>query len=117
MRDHRKLDVFHLADALVVLVYNATRAFPREEMFGLTAQMRRCAVSIPANIVEGCARRSDRDYSRFLEIAFGSLRELGYFIDLAGRLEYVTSHVAGELRITQGRTAAALASLIRARRS
>jgi len=111
------LEVFRLADALTMLVYRATRCFPREELFGLTAQMRRCAVSVPANIVEGCARRGDRDYARFLEIAFGSVRELGYFIDLAARLDYVTVSITAELRTAQARTAAALAALIRVRRS
>ena len=117
MRDHRKLEVFHLADALVALVYRATRGFPSEEVFGLVAQMRRCAVSVPANIVEGCARRSERDYGRFLDISFGSVRELGYFIDLSARLNYIAAGNAEELRTAQGRTAAALAALIRARRS
>lgn len=117
MRDHRKLEVFHSADALAMLVYRTTRSFPREEAFGLMSQMRRCAVSVPANIVEGCARGSERDYARFLDISFGSLRELGYFIDLAGRLDYLTSDAADELRTTHGRTAAALAALVRIRRS
>ena len=117
MRDHRKLEVFHLADALTMLIYRSTRGFPREEVFGLTAQMRRCAVSVPANIVEGCARGSERDYARFLDISFGSVRELGYFIDLAVRLNYVTSDHAEELRTAHGRTAAALAALVRTRRS
>jgi four helix bundle protein len=117
MRDHRKLEVFHLADALAMQVYRVTRGFPREEAYGLTAQMRRCAVSVPANIVEGCARRSERDYARFLDISFGSVREIGYFIDLAARLSYLTGDIAEELRTTQSRTAAALAALVRARRS
>jgi len=116
MRDHRRLEVFQLADALVVLVYHATRHFPREEAFGLTAQMRRSAVSVPANIVEGCARQSERDYARFLDISFGSVREIGHFIDLAARLKYLSSDVAAELRTTQSRTAAALAALVRTRR-
>ncbi len=117
MRDHRKLEVYQLADALVVLVYHATRHFPREEAFGLTAQMRRSAVSVPANIVEGCARQSERDYARFLDLAFGSLREIGYFIDLAARLQLLNSDIAEELRSAQGRTAAALAALLRTRRT
>ncbi|MFN8627418.1 MAG: four helix bundle protein [Candidatus Binatia bacterium] len=115
MRDHRKLEVFHLADSLALLVYRATQGFPREEMFGLTAQMRRSAVSVAANIVEGCARHGERDYSRFLDLSFGSLREVGYFIDLAARLNYLPGDVADDLRTIQSRTAAALAALLRAR--
>jgi four helix bundle protein len=116
MRDHRKLEVFHLADDLAMSVYGATRGFPREEVFGLAAQMRRSAVSVPANIVEGCARQGERDYVRFLDISFGSVREIGYFIDLAARLNYITGDVAEEHRVTQSRTAAALAALLRTRR-
>ena len=117
MRDHRKLDAFRLADALTMAVYSAMRCFPSTEMFGLTAQMRRSSVSAAANIVEGCARRSDREYNHSLDIAFGSVRELGYFIELAARLDYLTACKADELRAAQGRTAAALAALIRTRRS
>ena len=74
MRDHTKLRAFELADEVVLLIYRATREFPKEEMYGLTSQMRRAAVSVPSNIVEGCARESQAEYLRFLEIAFGSLR-------------------------------------------
>ncbi len=56
MRDHTKLRAFELADEVAVLIYQSTRGFPREEIYGLTSQMRRAAVSVPANIVEGCAR-------------------------------------------------------------
>ena len=76
MRDHYKLRAFELGDKLTMMVYQATRHFPREEIYGLTSQMRRAAVSVPSNIVEGCTRESHGEYLRFLEIAFGSLREL-----------------------------------------
>ena len=76
MRDHTKLRAFELADEVTIMIYRVTRTFPREEIYGLTSQMRRAAVSIPSNIVEGCARNSQTEYLRFLEIAFGSLREL-----------------------------------------
>jgi four helix bundle protein len=85
MRDHTKLRVFELADEVAVLVYQATAGFPKEELFGLTSQIRRAAVSVPSNIVEGCARESEADYLRFLTIAFGSLRELHYQLNLSER--------------------------------
>lgn len=89
MRDHRKLRAFNLADELVLNIYRITRLFPREELLGLTSQMRRAAVSVPSNIVEGCARESQSEYLRFLEIAFGSLRELHYQFGLSERLGYL----------------------------
>ena len=72
MRDHTKLRAFELADELAFLTYSLTRGFPKEEIYGLTSQMRRAAVSVPSNIVGGCARESQVEYLRFLEIAFGS---------------------------------------------
>jgi four helix bundle protein len=89
MRDHTKLRAFELADEVVVLVYRATAAFPREELFGLTSQIRRAAVSVPSNIVEGCTRDSEAEYLRFLNIAFGSLRELHYQLNLSKRLGFL----------------------------
>jgi len=81
-----------LADEVVLLIYQATRKFPKEEMYGLTSQMRRAAVSVPSNIVEGCARESQAEYLRFLVIAFGSLRELHYQLGLSKRLGYSDEH-------------------------
>jgi four helix bundle protein len=92
MRDHTKLKAFELADEVAVLVYQITAGFPKEEMYGLTSQIRRAAVSVPSNIVEGSARDSQADYLRFLTIAFGSLRELRYQLDLSKRLEYLSNH-------------------------
>jgi len=89
MRDHTKLRAFELADEVALLIYQVTAGFPKEELYGLTAQMRRAAVSVPSNIVEGCARDSQADYLRFLYIAFGSLRELHYQLGLSKRLGYL----------------------------
>jgi four helix bundle protein len=88
MRNHTKLRAFELADELAIMIYRVTKAFPKEEVYGLSSQMRRAAVSVPSNIVEGCARESQAEYFRFLEIAFGSLRELHYQFSLARRLGY-----------------------------
>lgn len=89
MRDYRKLRAFELADELAFATYQATRGFPKEELFGLTSQMRRAAVSVASNIVEGCARNSQADYLHFLDMAFGSANELGYQASLAHRLGYL----------------------------
>ena len=113
MRDHRKLDAFRLSDNLAVAVYQTTRNFPKSELFGLTSQVRRAAVSVPANIVEGCGRPSEKDFLRFLGIAFASVREVGYLIDLSNRLGFVDEQKTGELLNLQSRVAAALTALMR----
>jgi four helix bundle protein len=112
-RDHRKLKAFELADKLVLETYAATRSFPADERFGLTSQMRRAAVSAPANIVEGCARRTQRDYIRFLDISLGSLRELGYYIDLSNRLGFLSDEIAKRIGELHDETSRVLAALIR----
>jgi four helix bundle protein len=89
MRDHTKLRAFEMADEIVIWIYQKTKGFPRDEIYGLTSQLRRASVSVPANIVEGCARESQAEYLRFLEIASGSLREAHYLCSLAKRLGYL----------------------------
>lgn len=91
MRDHNKLRAFELADEIAVLIYRVTINFPKAETYSLTSQIRRAAVSVPSNIVEGCARESQTEYLRFLEISFGSLRELHYQIGLSNRLCYLSN--------------------------
>ncbi len=116
MRDHKKLRAFELADKVAVLIYQATRSFPKDEIYGLTSQMRRAAVSVPSNIVEGCARESQTEYLRFLEIAFGSIRELHYQFDLATRLGYANNSDVAECESRIVETEKVLSALIRSMR-
>jgi four helix bundle protein len=117
MRDHKKLRAFELADEVAILTYLETRNFPKEEMYGLTSQMRRSAVSVPSNIVEGCARESQTEFLRFLEIAFASLRELRYQFGLSERLGYFdeNSFTGYDSKLLE--TEKVLGSLIRSLRS
>lgn len=112
-RDHRKLRAFELADELTLSVYQHTRVFPVDERYGLTSQIRRAAVSVAANIVEGAGRDSEPDFVRFLSIALASLREVGYYIDLARRLNYLGSAEADSLMKQYNETASVLHGLIR----
>jgi four helix bundle protein len=93
-RDFKKLEVFHMADQLVVEVYRATLTFPVEERYGLQAQLRRASVSVPSNIVEGSARESNKEYAHFLRVACGSATEARYLFSVARRLQYLESAVA-----------------------
>jgi four helix bundle protein len=116
MRDHTKLRAFELADEVVLLIYQITRGFPEQERYGLTSQMRRAAVSVPSNIVEGCARESQTEYLRFLEIAFGSLRELHYQFDLSIRLGYSNGHDISNCESKFMETEKVLGALLRSMR-
>ncbi len=86
----RKLAVWQLADDLALQIYKLTSAFPRTERYGLTSQMRRAALSVPTNIVEGYSRRGDKELAHFLNIAYGSLSELKYLVHFSSRLEYLS---------------------------
>ena len=87
-RNHRTLKAWQQAMDLVESVYVATSTFPAHEQFGLTSQMRRAAVSVPANVAEGFARNGSKELLHFLGIASGSLSELDTLVELAGRLNY-----------------------------
>ncbi len=112
-RDHRKLRVFHLADDLLLRVYRVTQRFPDTERFGLQSQVRRAAVSVTTNIVEGSARRSEAEYLSFLNVSAGSAAEARYLIDLSARLGLVPHSDAASLDVGYGELLAGLCSLIR----
>jgi len=97
MKDFRKLKVWEKAHQLTLKVYKVTEQFPREELYGLTSQIRRACVSIPTNISEGCVRSSDADFSRFLYISLGSTSELEYLILLSMDLKIIKNELHIEL--------------------
>lgn len=92
IKHFRQLDAWEEAHRLVLMVYEVTKTFPRDERFGLISQMRRAAVSIPANVAEGFKRHGVRDKIRFYNISEGSLEELKYFFILSEDLGYVASN-------------------------
>lgn len=89
MKDYRKFAVWQKSHQLTLDIYKMVSGFPKAELFGLTSQMKRSSASIPTNIAEGCGRSTDRDFCRFLVIAFGSANELEYQIILSSSLEFV----------------------------
>ena len=93
MKTHKDLDVWKKSIDLVTTLYSMTNSFPKDELFGLTSQIRRAAVSIPSNIAEGAARRSQKEFTQFLYIALGSQQELDTQLIIANNLKYINSNM------------------------
>ncbi len=89
MKDFRQLEVWQRSHRLVLSIYGTTRTFPKDEQYGITGQLRRCIVSIPANLAEGCGRDTDAELKRFIDIAHGSASEAEYFLLLSFDLGYL----------------------------
>ena len=99
MQDFRNIQVWQKAYDLTREIYKATKVFPPEEMYGLTSQLRRAAMSIPCNIAEGCYRSTDADFARFLDIAIGSASEVECQLLLAHDLGYQRQGESEELLV------------------
>ena len=100
-KGYHRLVVWQRAHELAILIYRKTRLFPKSELYGLTSQLRRAALSVPANIVEGYSRKSKKEFLRFLGIARGSLSECEYFLEFARELKFFTKEnyeALGKLR-------------------
>ncbi len=101
MKDFRDLNVWQKAHQSTLRVYQVTATFPREELYGLTTQLRRAAASVAANLAEGCGRNGDAEFSRFCSIALGSASELQYHLLLARDLKLIK---ADDYELVAGRT-------------
>ena len=112
MKDFRQLQVWGKAHEMVKEIYHLTIYFPKEEMFGLTSQLRRAGVSIPANIAEGCGRGTDADIKRVLQISFGSASEVEYLVFLSFELSYIREDYYKKLQTNISEIKKMLASLI-----
>ncbi len=97
METHRDLNVWKVAVDFVTTIYKTTGSFPPSELFGLTNQMRRAAVSIPSNIAEGAGRKSPKEFCQFLSFALGSVAELETQLIISGNLKYITQNQKDEL--------------------
>ncbi len=116
-RDLRKFRAFWCADALVIDVYRATRTFPAGERFGLQSQIRRGAVSVASNLVEGYARPSENELAQFVAISLGSASEVRYLVELARRLDMVATDEATRITDNYGRVIRQLQALLEVLRS
>ncbi|MGI9552154.1 MAG: four helix bundle protein [Aurantibacter sp.] len=112
MRDFRKYKVWELGHQVTLDMYKLTKSFPKDEIYGITSQMRRAAYSIPSNIAEGCGRESDAEFKRFLIISQGSASELEYFTILAKDLGYLEESVYAKINDSVNKVRRSLNSLI-----
>src|SRR5689334_20741926 len=111
-RDHRKLRAFVLADQLVMHVYKVSAGFPASERYGLQSQLRRSALSVATNIVEGSARRTQAEYAHFVNIAASSAAETEYLVDLSRRLGLIAEDTGAGLAAEYRQLAAGLQALL-----
>ena len=111
-RRFRSIKAWQQADYLVAVIYQVTRTFPKDEQYSVVSQMRRAAVSVAANIVEGSARRSHQEYLQFLSIAKASLSELSYYIHLSKQLGYLSDICFCQLNDKSEETARTLYGLM-----
>src|SRR5688572_4172421 len=113
MAPHERLEAWRYAHRLTIEVYRATRSWPTEERYGLSAQVRRCAYSVPANMVEGAAKRGRKEFARYLDISLGSHAELGYGLRLAEDLGYLSGEMLENRKPCTPRLAVSLAGSMR----
>ncbi|HTY12093.1 MAG TPA: four helix bundle protein [Bacteroidota bacterium] len=113
MQDFKRLKVWDRAHRLTLEVYSVSKRFPKDELFGLTSQIRRAASSVAANIAEGSGRRSNREFTYFLGIAIGSVSEVEYFLILAKDLNYVDQFQYKKMDISAGEIKRMLISLLK----
>ena len=111
--DHRDLEVWKRGHQFTLDIYRATRGFPKDELYGLTTQLRRAAISIPANLAEGGARQSRREFLQFCYIARGSASEIAYLLLVASNLGMLSSNVFARLREECERISKMLTTLIK----
>ncbi|MGE5205238.1 MAG: four helix bundle protein [Chlamydiota bacterium] len=112
MKDFRDLRVWQAAHQLTPAIYKMTSRFPREELYGLTSQVRRCSASIAANIAEGCGRRGNAEFHRFLQIAAGSASELDYHLLLAHDLRFMNDADYERISVSLGQLRRMLSALL-----
>ena len=113
-RNYRNIKAWQHADNLALSVYSKTKSFPREELYGITSQLRRASVSVPANIAEGANREHDKEYLNFLYVARGSIAEAEYLLHLSRRLGYLNDEEYKQLEDLRKEAAKTLYGLITA---
>jgi len=99
MRDFRKLKIWERSHAFTLNIYKTTKSFPKEELYGITSQLRRAAASIPTNIAEGCGKQTEKDFARYISISAGSTSETEYLLTLSTDLKYLNESHSKELII------------------
>ena len=117
MKDFRQLKVWEKSHQLALAIYKATKEFPKEELYGLTSQIRRASMSIPTNIAEGCGRNTDADFARFLQMAMGSASETEYQLLLSHDLGFLIKEQYDKLNFDVTEVKRMLTSLLKTLRA